>query len=472
MREIVVNNSRREHNPFAPGAAQPYSYMDYIHEAVVVDVVVNDEHPEYKNSKDGYNVGTIKFRLLKTNIYRDDGSLNWAFPLESNITEYPLVGELVLITSALNRFFYSRKLNITSRVTAQALSKLNDEYQPVLSGMDKTDSYRKTQSVPNKEVGEKRSLGKYFKDNPDIYRLKSFEGDIIWEGRSGQSIRFGSAFKSSNNFKSTTVDQAPNIILRVGQSKTISPSINSQFGLVLEDINNDLSSIWVVSDQIIPLQFSTETNKSIHGKSISDFPSTLSGNQIVLNSDRVILNAKSDKVLIHASSGIHLTTLRNVTTDMALDNISLVGRDEKNDVLNDRIQIVGRDSKFWAGRDYLQDISRNYRIFANGTVELRGKGRLSIIGKKVYIGSESSGEHMVMGDSLNEILIQMINAILSSSSRYVFTSSGPGRLNPQTQAALQQIKSKLQEKIILSEDNFVSKKNQTPGTLSTKPVIH
>jgi hypothetical protein len=363
-----LNYTRSRQNPLAPGGtASAYSQQEYVHEAVVVDVIVNERHPEY--AADGYNIGAIKFRLIKSDMYKDDAKLHWALPMEANITEYPLLNEVVLITPSLNRFFYSKKINTSSRVTAQPMYGVNEEMSLPPSSAAKVAGYRRSVGTPLQAEKNKNKLGNYFKDLDTVNRLKHDEGDKIIEGRSGHSIRFGAAWQTeTTNFKSSEKNQAPNILMRVGQSPTAKPTVNSPFGLVLEDINSDMSSFWMVSNQIVDLKYATAANR-VHRKSIDDFPTRLTGNQIVMNSDRFVVNAKRDKIMGFSNLGIHWTTNRDFTVDVGRDYVSLIARDQRVQIDQDRTYKIARDDTVTIGRDETYSIGRDeiYKVGRDDT---------------------------------------------------------------------------------------------------------
>jgi hypothetical protein len=74
-RQTTNNKNRNAFNPFVPNGSS-FTQTSTVHEAVVVDVIVNDTHEAY--GADGYNVGAIQFRFLKSNAFREQGNLSWA----------------------------------------------------------------------------------------------------------------------------------------------------------------------------------------------------------------------------------------------------------------------------------------------------------------------------------------------------------------------------------------------------------
>jgi hypothetical protein len=398
-RNTTNHNSRGPFNPFVQdGGTSTQTFSSQ--EAIITDVIVNDQHPEY--GKDGYNIGAVQFRFLKSNAYREQGALSWALPLESNISEYPLLNEVVFVVSSLNRFYYTKKISLSDHVTAHPIYGLNEELSPISSDKDKVQDYRSSVGIQKKDDSSAKSkLGKYFKDLPSVKRLRHDEGDMILEGRSGHSIRFGSSWLSGTNFKSTSKDQSPNLLFRVGP-------LDSQKHLTVENINDDASSIWMVSDQLVALNPATMGN-SIHGASVADLPKKLEGNQIVVNTDRLVINTKKGKILGFAYSGIHWTTLQNFSVD--------------------------------AGQDYLSTIGRNSLIRIKGFMESTAGSRHSIMSPKMYFGSKNDEtEPVVCGALLAKFLQDFIDLHIKNAPKHVITPTGPGILNPQILQGLIKLK--------------------------------
>ena len=117
------------------------SYFYELEEAVVLDIVLNEDHPMFKSSelepndwppnidgsapipgdKDYSVIGTIKFRFLNSEIGKEKEKLAWAYPIENTgITEWPLLNEIVIIGKYMGKYFYSRKLNYKSVVNSNA----------------------------------------------------------------------------------------------------------------------------------------------------------------------------------------------------------------------------------------------------------------------------------------------------------------------------------------------------------------
>ncbi len=423
-----------------------------LEEAVVVDVVVNDGHPEY-DVGDGYNVGAVKFRFLSSNAFQAESELNWAFPLESNITDYPLLNEVVIVTPALNRFYYSRKLNISNRVTSQPLFGLNDSLKTRQTGPQTSDEYsRGIDGSPTKinTEAEADRLGDVFEEKDDVFRLRAQEGDIIYEGRFGQSIRFGSNPEN---------EQSPSILIRCGPDPKGKPNVDSRFGLVDEDVNADLSSIWLLADQKLPLDFATIGSDN-HFTSMDTPPTSLEGNQIIVNTDRLILNTKGEKLLVSTFLGTHFSTRGNHTVDTDRDYRSFTGVN--------RLLRITENYGITVGADYLLSVGGDKTSNVAGATIHITVGNHSIVGDKIFIGSlDDEGEPLVIGETLRDFVDQFLNIFITNAAAFTIPTVGIGPLNPGVLAQINALratfgiaaKGSAQSKGFLSGKNFVTRTN-------------
>ena len=432
-RKIRKNNTSRftSQNPFQSGIEFGTSYQEtfQIEEAVVIDVVTNDTHPDYDT--DGYNVGAVRFRFINSAAFGADAKLNWAFPLDTNITAYPLLNEIVLVLPALNRFYYSQKLNTTNRVTAHALFGINVGLKAPQNENQSAEEMEKIDAggAPIKESpgAESDRLGEKFVDKENVFRLRAQEGDIIYEGRSGHSIRFGSSFED---------DQSPTILIRCGPNPNAPKSVeDSEFALVDEDIDLDLSSVWIVADKTIPLTFAT-IDAETHFRSMDEKPTTLKGNQIVVNTDRLVINTKGGKLLVSTFLGTHFTTLQDHTVDTEKNYKSFA-------LINREVQ-TGEKYLITVGTDYLLKVGGDKISIINGKTVHDTVGTHAIRADKLFLGTLSDeSQPLVLGEELRELLLEFVNAHLNNAAAHTLPTIGIGPLAPGTIAALTAVKAKL-----------------------------
>ena len=284
----------------------------------VLDIILDNTHPRFKEYGEWNSIGTIFYEdvTFPTSILGGDNPVIPnipAFPIFPNIKQYPLINEITYIMVLPGNDLMD---NVNSQVSyyLPPLNIWNSQHHnavPVTSTISPSQDQDYTQT----ELGSFRrvtdssteiNLGKTFKEKIDIHPLLPYEGDTIYEGRWGNSFRLGSTVKNatiSNKWSSVGTNGDPILILRNGQTTYTSDSWIPE----TEDVNNDLSSIYLTSTQQLPL-FPANVNNSSFSKST---PPTnagqYEGNQIILNSGRLVFNAKSDSILLLASKAIQLS---------------------------------------------------------------------------------------------------------------------------------------------------------------------
>lgn len=211
----------------------------------------------------------------RSRVYTPD---NFAYCGNANFRHIPIPGELVRIISQI-RIQPSQEDHIlqeasywTDVITAWNLPGTN---YFIPSGKE----------VPDKDIE--------CKNNP----LQLNTGDITLEGRYGQSIRLGGV--NNQGINDNLEQDNPYIIIRNGQG------VNTDLGEkpVYEDINRDDSSIYLTSKQTVNLQ-EANTKRTSWKEDTPKQVSEYIGPQIVLNSDRIVANAKKADLMLMANAGI------------------------------------------------------------------------------------------------------------------------------------------------------------------------
>ena len=211
-------------------------------------------------------------------------------PFNMNIKQIPLIGEHVLIFKAYNQETTLTKTGIEwyyfSPYSIQ--SSINSNLLPGIS-----------YNTISEADAQKIKPGVNF-EAKSISPLQPYEGDLMIEGRWGNTLRFGSTTKNETGLINSSWHGAastigdPIIILSNGQIN----KPNKQF--VVENIQTDNASIYLTSTQKIK-QFKLN-NKLKIGSSESAF----SKPQLIGAADRIILTAKTDIVAIDSQKGIEL----------------------------------------------------------------------------------------------------------------------------------------------------------------------
>ena len=248
---------------------------------------------------------------------RDRGSKNLlrCTPLDTNSRKIPVIGEQVYVlvgnsdeasgASNSTKNYYLSTVGIQNNVNHNALPKLTKAEGNSVPNFGQVSNGIPAQS----STDSPNDLGIGFEEVSNLSQLQPFIGDVIHEGRFGQSIRFGYTPQgtkgSDNRIKGVVTEpswksidpKSPITIIRNGAGE--SRGYNK---FVIEDINKDDSSIWLGSKQTIGL---TPSNSFTLGVT----PTNLYKNpQIVLNSDRIVLNSKSDSVLISGDKSVNVST--------------------------------------------------------------------------------------------------------------------------------------------------------------------
>jgi hypothetical protein len=358
------------------------------YEAVVVDVILDHHHPQYAK-KDGYNVGAIKIRIFSVHNSRHDDLLDWADPIESSILEMPLIGELVVVHKILGNFYYTRKVFLAHRMQENGMLQLNNALN------NRGNRLKSKIAVTKQEItADKHKFGEYFKPDSRVRPLKHFEGDLLIQGRMGQSIRFG-----SSQMELASPGMAPNIILRTGQGKDIEKTDatkDSIFGLILEDVNKDASSIWMTADQNVPFEPIT-INAGSFNRSIQAPPQKYGGAQIILNSDAIILDSKKTHILMYSNEEIYLNSFKNT----AIDTDSSI------------ILTANLDIELKTGRRIDAQADSDVTIISGNDISMVAAGTMSLLAKKIYLGSAANDvEPTVGGTSLSMWLARLIQALM------------------------------------------------------------
>lgn len=412
-------------------------------EGLVVDVILDHTHPDY--AIDGSNVGSVKVRIFSINHGLSDEQLPWADPFDYTIQELPLIGEVVALSKILGNLFYTRKVPIARRIQENGMLNLNK-----ILNLRSTNTISNSISQPQEKIAGKHKFGEYFKPDNKVRPLKHFEGDVIFQGRMGQSIRFG-----SSAIDPSSKELSPLIILRTGQGEGNEDTYVTKktiYGLTLEDINKDASSIWMTSNQNLPFLPAT-VQAGGFGRTLSNPPLLFGNAQILLNSDRLILNAKKESIFLYAKDSIYL----NAGNELRIDT-------------DNNFEIATKDGLSFRTSGTIRNRADN-NIILNAAVDIlsMSQGKTSILAEKIYIGAtdlndvpDNEKEPLVGGQTLAKFLDEFINAHLSPQF-HVLTSMGPGKLHPQVIKKLKDVQKKLRNKLnadFNSEDNFVMLKNE------------
>jgi hypothetical protein len=320
--------------------------------ARVLGVVLNS-NSEYFTAVGGWSgIGTIRFQLTEAapSIQTKNNTKgSFAKPLLPFLKNYPLVNEFVLLFFLPNQektqisgngdYYYLNPIGIWN---SQHHNAFPDNYAPYntsapsmqKSVFDIVAGNVQKQSTQPLTLNLNGNSGGTFIEKPNIHPILPFAGDNIFEGRFGNSIRLGATSnvtaEITNNWSKSGANGNPITILRNGQ-----PASTPTDGWVpiTEDINTDLSSAYLTSNQQIPIDVAVakkvegETSTIPFSAVISKAPispKSFNQSQVILNSGRLLFNTTSDSILLSSKKSIVLEAIEDVGIKSQNGNVSIL----------------------------------------------------------------------------------------------------------------------------------------------------
>ena len=273
-----------------------------IEPAEVVKVWLDPEEPNFPTTKinnrivpDLHALGSVQVRLLHSQ--SGGGVLDKPVkPISQHIVQYPLRGEVVNVADYDGQLYYYNPLNLYGNIHQNKL--------PV-------------------RLSEGKVHGDYLK----FYRkIEVEQGDTVIQGRFGQSLHFGSDHNYVKPYMKLTVGQGRNPALFIEKYKDPAYVHKS-------DINWDLASIWMTTNQHVPLATAAPSNMKA---------ATLGGKHhsvIALNSDSIVFNAKKKDgdISAYASRNINLCAQTSINLESEYGVINL------GDVIGQNPAVKGKE---------------------------------------------------------------------------------------------------------------------------------
>ena len=280
------------------------------------------------------SIGSILFEEINNPGNKSLDSLSLARPLYSNIKLLPLINEIVYVMSLPDatlqvnvdggkQFYYFQSVNIWNSIHHNAVPN------PLANSPTNAENYSETEAgveVQTNEEDIEINLGNTFKERTGIRNLQPYEGDVLLEGRWGNTLRLGSTINDStpsNPWSDSGVSGEPIIIIKNGQSETENDSWIPQ----VENINTDKSSIYLTSNQKIPIG-AANTNYSSYTPAFGEVPSSPSlynGSQVIVNSGRLLFNSKNDHILLSSARTISFGAQKGFNFDTPSNFVVKVG---------------------------------------------------------------------------------------------------------------------------------------------------
>ena len=386
------------------------------------DKKLDKDNDFIKKYNDNSNFDDNDIRFLGAVEFKRESTIAteaYAFPFDKNNLTYPILGETLLILNIGKDYYWlpysiTQYPNYREDYKTSEVSKEKEVEKSKDSSNNKAYGETKKTGTPNQPATKTESEKKIYEVKEKIKFLNPREGDTILQGRVGNTIRFSEFFLTEDGKTSS-----PGIYIRNKQNQELdSKPIGT---LVDEDFNKDGTSIYITSNKTkIPFKETTKKQKV----AFKDFPSSdkLKGDQLFVNSDRVVLSAKSSEFVIFGKGNTGVITDGRFTVDS-----------------------IG-DTHIHSNNNIVLQTTRNIVFGTEGT------GNIWLGGVKP--NKSQAGEDfqkMVMGGEL----IKILEDILDECTKIAIpTGVGPSGF-PVNAAAFKAIKGKL--KVILSARNYLSK---------------
>jgi hypothetical protein len=384
---------------------------------------INDSNiPTYNGNKNYIEssanaeyLGAIIFKSEKVNIK----SNNTAYPFDKNNMTFPIEGETVLILDINGIYYwlpYSVSLYPNYREDKYTSNRTTDRESISLNTSNKNTNYNSAKDgTPNVTPTNSNSNKSNYTKQENIKFLEPKKGDTILSGRVGNTIRFSEFFLTEDGKTS-----APGIFIRNRQNRELdSEPIGT---LVEENINKDGTSVYFTSGKIkVPFKETIKKQKI----AFTNYPNStnLTGDQLFVNSDRIILSAKAKEFIIFGKSNTGIITDGKFSVDS-----------------------IG-DSHIHSDNNIILQTKRNVVISTDGI----GNIWLGEVKKTTGKAGESV-QRAVLAGELIALMEEMLDAINKMVFATMVGATGPG---PHNAAIFTSIKKRLGK--IQSSRTFLSK---------------
>ncbi len=300
-------------------------------------------------------VGRALVRPLVSGKLTEKDQLKWAHPLDNNFSEYPLINETVALIEQGGTLYYTRKLNYhnwpNNNLDFTVEESVTGKGNTILFGKGPYTGKMESKTNWKGDKGYHGFAGQYFYANPKVRAVRRWEGDMVVECRHGSSIIMKAFDKNRGNdagdpklpdYKNSG---NPMLILRNRQRKLLkegeplslqhSPNPCTVVGTkeeknvggnLEENINHDGSSVYMTcgltesewKTTCFKRMFHDEKDEEVakfKGPSSFVYPNPMKGDQIVVNTDRLVLSSRYEEILAYSKKRFGICTDNEFTVD-------------------------------------------------------------------------------------------------------------------------------------------------------------
>lgn len=267
----------------------------------VKDIILTTDHEEAEKYGGENAIGVIKYETVGRNIrYDDTKELPAAFPLNNTLRVYPLLNEIVLIQNAPDK-----------KINEEDLKRINNvQYYTSIVGLWNHPNHN---ASPTKGE-DSLDLGENVEELEKVNPMQPFPGDVLIEGRQGQSIRLTGYTSDKGILTDDSNNGLPLTLISNGQE-----DVGNGYQHIIENINEDYSSIYLTSDHNVPLkQIRNKYEGLVEPPVRAD---QYKGTQVIINGGRLFFNAKEEDINM-AAENIFSVTAKQAGID-AVDSVGL-----------------------------------------------------------------------------------------------------------------------------------------------------
>ena len=364
--------------------------------AEVVEVHLDEtksSFPKKANGKPNYAYyGGILARYMTSEKGKEVDFLKDCKPMNPNLMTYPIVGEIVYVSQLSklesgNRFYFS-PFNFTGSPSQNLKPDISILGHDKESMFKRYTSYEKDHKVVVNTDEDEHKTG-YYHEPKSYPRLMAEEGDVIIEGRFGNTIRLGSDREMNEEHGL----DGSKITLHTGLQREILYK-GSSVKPEKEEFSIDQSStitLGSMTKQIIPKAFTPQ---------VDNFDK-YSMSEIFINSNQIILNSKNNgNIGILSSGNISIGSLGQTVIESPTNGDIKVGGDDASEP-----GVLGNELKKVLDILLKAEIQKNTATIGKNTAEIVVKTNAGDIPGAAKLTKEN-----IKLQELNTEMTQMIAA--------------------------------------------------------------
>lgn len=268
----------------------------------VIKVIMSSDDPDWETYGCDQALYGVVYQKLSDVASGNSTGQGFAYCRDADIRHIPIKGEIVSLISEFN-------------VELAEKAKQHDATKVYWTNIIPIWNSPHLNAYPDQfgdDADKPADTGEYFVESGEVKPLMLCPGDLSIEGRHGQSIRMGGSTSEESQEGISTESGKPYIIIRNGQPKLDDLGSDHKFKdsgpvyAVLEDIDKDSASIYITSNQQVPLTEAFTKRNAVKGDKAPQLAKDYKGAQIVANANRVFINARENDIELSAKEGIGL----------------------------------------------------------------------------------------------------------------------------------------------------------------------